>query len=449
MKKILIIDDEKDIRFLLSSILSDEGYETLQAGTIEDAELEIDTNDFNLAIVDISLNDKKKDGIYLLKKIKKINKFIPVIMISGHATIQLAVDSMKLGAYEFLEKPFNKDRLLNFTKRALETYDLQNKNKNLQKLFYDTYEIIGDSKEIKSIRDTIKKISSTDTRVLIFGPSGSGKELIARTIHKNSLRQDFPFTVCNGALLNPETFDTELFGIKKSDGTIIQGFFEKSNKGTLLIDNVSDIPLETQAKILRVLTEQKFRRVSDDKEITTDVRVLTSSSKDLREEILAGNFREDLFQRIAVVSISIPSLKNRNSDIPLLIEYFSQKISKNLGKREISIRPNYTQLYKYDWLGNVRELRNLVERIIILSEGSDKGVNQIIKESIETKASSESSTSLDFDSPLKAAREQFEKEYLTHQLKKNGLNISKTAENIGMERSALHRKLTSLGITYK
>ena len=449
MKKILIIDDEKDIRFLLSSILSDEGYETLQAGTVEDAELEIDTNDFNLAIVDISLNDKKKDGIYLLKKIKKINKFIPVIMISGHATIQLAVDSMKLGAYEFLEKPFNKDRLLNFTKRALETYDLQNKNKNLQKLFYDTYEIIGDSKEIKSIRDTIKKISSTDTRVLIFGPSGSGKELIARTIHKNSLRQDFPFTVCNGALLNPETFDTELFGIKKSDGTIIQGFFEKSNKGTLLIDNVSDIPLETQAKILRVLTEQKFRRVGDDKEITTDVRVLTSSSKDLRQEILAGNFREDLFQRIAVVSISIPSLKNRNSDIPLLIEYFSQKISKNLGKREISIRPNYTQLYKYDWLGNVRELRNLVERIIILSEGSDKGVNQIIKESIETKASSESSTSLDFDSPLKAAREQFEKEYLTHQLKKNGLNISKTAENIGMERSALHRKLTSLGITYK
>ncbi len=449
MKKILIIDDEKDIRFLLSSVLSDEGYETLQAGTVEDAELEIDTNDFNLAIVDISLNDKKKDGIYLLKKIKKINKFIPVIMISGHATIQLAVDSMKLGAYEFLEKPFNKDRLLNFTKRALETYDLQNKNKNLQKLFYDTYEIIGDSKEIKSIRDTIKKISSTDTRVLIFGPSGSGKELIARTIHKNSLRQDFLFTVCNGALLNPETFDSELFGIKKSDGTIIQGFFEKSNKGTLLIDNVSDIPLETQAKILRVLTEQKFRRVGDDKEITTDVRVLTSSSKDLREEILAGNFREDLFQRIAVVSISIPSLKNRNSDIPLLIEYFSQKISKNLGKREISIRPNYTQLYKYDWLGNVRELRNLVERIIILSEGSDKGVNQIIKESIETKASSESSTSLDFDSPLKAAREQFEKEYLTHQLKKNGLNITKTAENIGMERSALHRKLTSLGITFK
>lgn len=449
MTKILIIDDEKDIRFLLSSILSDQGHEILQAGTVEEAELEIDKNDFNLVIVDISLNDKKKDGIYLLKKIKKINKFIPVIMISGHATIQLAVDSMKLGAYEFLEKPFNKDRLLNFTKRALETYDLQNKNKNLQKLFYDTYEIIGDSKEIKSIRDTIKKISTTDTRVLILGPSGSGKELIARTIHKNSLRQDFPFLVCNGALLNPETFDTELFGIKKNDGTIIHGFFEKSNKGTLLIDNVSDIPLETQAKILRVLTEQKFRRVDDDKEIITDVRVLTSSSNDLREEILAGNFREDLFQRIAVVSISIPSLKNRNSDIPLLIEYFSQKISKNLGKREISIRPNYTQLYKYDWSGNVRELRNLVERIIILSEGSDKDVSQIIKESIETKVFSESSTSLNFDSPLKAAREQFEKEYLTHQLKKNGLNISKTAENIGMERSALHRKLTSLGITYK
>ena len=449
MKKILIIDDEKDIRFLLSTILVDEGYETLQAGTVEEAEGIIGNKAFDLAIVDISLKDKKKDGIFLLKEIKQINKHLPVLMISGHATIQLAVDSMKLGAYEFLEKPFNKDRLLNFVKRALESFDLQNQNKNLQKLFFDTYEIIGDSKEIKNIKDVIKKISTTDARVLITGPSGSGKELVARTIHKNSLRQDGPFSVCNGALLNPETFDIELLGMKNPDGSILQGHFEKANNGTLLIDNVSDIPLDTQAKILRILTEQKFRRVGDDKEIITNVRVLTSSSKDLRSEIESGNFREDLFQRVSIVSINVPDLKSRHTDIPLLVDYFSKKISQNLGKKEFSLNSNLTKLYQHNWPGNVRELRNLVERIIILSEGSNKNVNDIINESINAKKSSGSIDLLDFDSPLKMAREQFEKEYLIHQLKKNGSNISKTAENIGMERSALHRKLTSLGISYK
>ena len=449
MKRILIIDDEKDIRFLLSTILVDEGYETLEAGTVEEAEGIIGNKVFDLAIVDISLKDKKKDGIFLLKEIKKINKHIPVLMISGHATIQLAVDSMRLGAYEFLEKPFNKDRLLNFAKRALESFDLQNQNKNLQKLFFDTYEVIGDSKEIKNIKDIIKKISTTDTRVLITGPSGSGKELIARTIHKNSLRQDGPFSVCNGALLNPETFDVELLGMKNPDGSILQGYFEKANNGTLLIDNISDIPLETQAKILRILTEQKFRRVGDDKEIVTNARVLASSSKDLRSEIESGNFREDLFQRVSIVSINVPDLKSRHTDIPLLVEYFSKKISQNLGKKEFSLKPNLTKLYQHNWLGNVRELRNLVERIIILSEGSNKNADDIINESIIAKKSSGSIDFLDFDSPLKTAREQFEKEYLIHQLKKNGSNISKTAENIGMERSALHRKLTSLGISYK
>jgi len=449
MNKILIIDDEKDIRFLLSSILNDEGYKTIEAASVSDSETIINKDNFDLAIVDISLGDKKKDGIFLLNIIKKKNKDIPVIMISGHATIKVAVDSMKLGAYEFLEKPFNKDRLLNFVRRALEAYDLKKENKNLNKLFYDTYEIIGDSKPIKEIKNLIQKIATTDSRVLITGDSGTGKELVARTIHQNSKRKDYSFVVCNGALLNPESFDEELFGIVKSDGSIVKGFFEKADKGTLLIDNISDIPLETQAKILRLLTEQKFRRIGDVEEIFTDARVLTSSSKNIREEINLGNFREDFYQRIAVVNISLPNLKERYSDIPLLLNYFSEKISKNIGKKPISFESNLSKLYQVDWKGNIRELRNLVERIIILSDGSNDNINKLIEENIVIETEKESGNLINLDSTLKLAREQFERKYLNHQLKKNALNISKTAESIGMERSALHRKLTALGIVYK
>ena len=449
MKKILIIDDEKDIRFLLSSILADEDYFTIEASNIQEAEKKIDTEIFDLALVDISLGDKKKDGISLLKKIKKINSDIPVIMISGHATIQIAVDSIKEGAFEFLEKPFNTSRLLNFVKRALENFDLKKENKKLNNLFFDTYELIGNSNSIKEIKNTINKISQSDCRVLISGPSGSGKELVARTIHKNSKRKDNPFVVCNGALLDPQHFDTELFGIENKDGSIVQGFFEKADKGTLLIDNVSEIPLDTQVKILRVLTEQKFRRVDGTRNILTNVRVFTTTSKDLRNEIINGNFREDLFQRISVMQINLPSLKDRIDDLPNLFDYFNKKISENLGKKVISFKSNLTKLYSHNWDGNIRELRNLVERLIILSDGKQKNIAKIIDESIHVNKNNEISGIVNFDSPLKNAREQFEREYLMHQLKKNGSNVSKTAENIGMERSALHRKLTSLGIAIK
>ena len=449
MKKILIIDDEKDIRFLLSSILADEDYFTIEASNIQEAEKKIDTEIFDLALVDISLGDKKKDGISLLKKIKKINSDIPVIMISGHATIQIAVDSKKEGAFEFLEKPFNTSRLLNFVKRALENFDLKKENKKLNNLFFDTYELIGNSNSIKEIKNTINKISQSDCRVLISGPSGSGKELVARTIHKNSKRKNNPFVVCNGALLDPQHFDIELFGIENKDGSIVQGFFEKADKGTLLIDNVSEIPLDTQVKILRVLTEQKFRRVDGTKNILTNVRVFTTTSKDLRNEIINGNFREDLFQRISVMQINLPSLKDRIDDLPNLFDYFNKKISENLGKKVISFKSNLTKLYNHNWDGNIRELRNLVERLIILSDGKQKNIAKIIDESIHINKNNEISGIVNFDSPLKNAREQFEREYLMHQLKKNGSNVSKTAENIGMERSALHRKLTSLGIAIK
>ena len=449
MKKILIIDDEKDIRFLLSSILVDEGYLTIEAGDIAGAEKKIDGEFFDLALIDISLGDKKKDGISLLKKIKKMNSDLPVIMISGHATIQIAVDSIKEGAFEFLEKPFNTSRLLNFVKRALENFELKKENKKLNNLFFDTYELIGKSNPIKEIKNTINKISQSDCRVLISGPSGSGKELVARTIHKNSKRKDNPFIVCNGALLDPQHFDIELFGIENKDGSIVEGFFEKADKGTLLIDNVSEIPLDTQVKILRVLTDQKFRRVNGTKNILTNVRVFATTSKDLRNEIINGNFREDLFQRVSVMQINLPSLKNRIDDLPDLFEYFNKKISQNLGKKVIPYKSNLTKLYSHDWDGNIRELRNLVERLIILSDGKQKNIAKIIDESIQVKKNNEISSIVNFDSPLKNAREQFEREYLMHQLKKNGSNVSKTAENIGMERSALHRKLTSLGIAIK
>src|SRR6056300_117715 len=449
MKKILIIDDEKDIRFLLSSILLDEDYLTIEAGNIAEAEKKIDGENFDLALIDISLGDKKKDGISLLKKIKIMNSDLPVIMISGHATIQIAVDSIKEGAFEFLEKPFNTSRLLNFVKRALENFDLKKENKKLNNLFFDTYELIGNSNSIKEIKNTINKISQSDCRVLISGPSGSGKELVARTIHKNSKRKDNPFIVCNGALLDPQHFDIELFGIENKDRSIVEGFFEKADKGTLLIDNVSEIPLDTQVKILRVLTDQKFRRVNGTKNILTNVRVFTTTSKDLRNEIINGNFREDLFQRVSVMQINLPSLKNRIDDLPDLFEYFNKKISQNLGKKVIPYKSNLTKLYSHDWDGNIRELRNLVERLIILSDGKQKNIAKIIDESIQVKKNNEISSIVNFDSPLKNAREQFEREYLMHQLKKNGSNVSKTAENIGMERSALHRKLTSLGIAIK
>ena len=449
MKKILIIDDEKDIRFLLSNILVDENYTTIEAGNIQEAEKIIDNENFDLALVDISLGDKKKDGISLLKKIKKINSDIPVIMISGHATIQIAVDSIKEGAFEFLEKPFNTSRLLNFVKRALENFDLKKENKKLNNLFFDTYELIGNSNVIKEIKNTINKISQSDCRVLISGPSGSGKELVARTIHKNSKRRDNPFIVCNGALLDPQHFDIELFGIENKDGSVIQGYFEKTDKGTLLIDNVSEIPLDTQVKILRVLTDQKFRRVNGSKNILTNVRVFTTTSKDLRNEIINGNFREDLFQRISVMQINLPRLRDRIDDLPELFDYFNKKISQNLGKKAIPFKFNLTKMFSHDWDGNIRELRNLVERLIILSDGKQKNIEKIINESIQIKKNNEISNIVNFDSPLKNAREQFEREYLLHQLKKNGSNVSKTAENIGMERSALHRKLTSLGIAIK
>ena len=444
--EILIIDDNADIRDIINDMIIDVGFKTRIAANYNQALKEIDKKLPDVAIIDVKLDKGDSDGLELLLHIKKKDKNIPVIIITGHANVEMAIKALKSGAFEFIEKPFNQERLLNFINRAVENINLINKNKEFEnKLFY-SYSLIGNSENIKSIKEQIKKISISESRVFINGPTGSGKELIARKIHKESKRQKGPFTVLNGALLDIKKYELELFGEEKNDGSISYGALEKSNRGILLIDEVSEIPLETQSKILRVLTDQKFKRINGNHDINVDVRIICLSSKDIKKEINNGNFREDLYHRLNVFEINVESLKNRVSDIPLLVEYFSEKISKNYNLKKMDIDTNNNYLLNYDWPGNIRELRNLIERIAILSPDTSDKISNIIKESLKTHDIKIETVENSLSVPLKEARENFEKEYLTTQLRKFNGNISKTADFVGMERSALHRKLKGLGI---
>ena len=444
--EILIIDDNADIRNIINDLLIDAGFKTRLAANYNQALSEIDKKLPNLAIIDVKLDKGDNDGLELLSHIKKKDKNIPVIIITGHANIEMAVMALKAGAFEFIEKPFNQERLLNFVNRAVENINLKNINKEFENRLFSSYDLIGSSKNIQNIKEKINKISTTESRIFINGPTGSGKELIARKIHKQSIRQNGPFIILNGALLDIKKYELELFGEEKNNGTISYGVLEKATGGILLIDEVSEIPLDTQSKILRVLIDQKFKRINGIHDINVDVRIICSSSKDIKKEIETGNFREDLYHRLNVFEINIESLKKRISDIPYLIEYFSKKFSTNYNIKKMNIDTNNRYLLNYDWPGNVRELRNLIERIAILCPDSSDKIFNIIKESLKTpdinNIKSESSLSI----PLKEARENFEKEYLTTQLKKFNGNISKTADFIGMERSALHRKLKGYGI---
>ena len=444
--EILIIDDNSDIRNIINDLIIEAGHRTRLAANYNQALNEIDKKLPDVAIIDVKLDKGDNDGLKLLSHIKTKDQNIPVIVITGHANVEMAIKALKAGAFEFIEKPFNQERLLNFVNRAIENINLKNINKEFEnKLFY-SYELIGNSDNIKNIKDQITKISISESRIFINGPTGSGKELIARKIHKESKRLKGPFTTLNGALLDLKKYELELFGEEKDNGSISYGALEKSNGGILLIDEISEIPLETQAKILRVLIDQKFKRINGNHDINVDVRIICSSSKDIKKEIESGNFREDLYHRLNVFEVNIKPLKNRVSDIPLLVEYFSEKVSKNYNLKKMDIDTNNNYLLNYDWPGNVRELRNLIERIAILSPDTPDKISNIIKESLKTPdlnpVLSENSLSI----PLKEARENFEKEYLTTQLKKFNGNIAKTADFIGMERSALHRKLKSLGI---
>ena len=449
-KEILVIDDNPDIRYLLCSILEEQNFKVRSAANYDQAVLEINNRLPDLAIIDIKLDKPNKDGIDLLKLVNTKNKFTPVIMISGHATVQIAVEAIRLGAYEFIEKPFSKEKILNYVNRGLESASLKKEKDIIENKLFHSFELIGKSPNIVKVKKIIEKLITSESRVLISGPTGSGKELVARKIHKNSSRSKEPFIIINAALLKEKTYERELFGEEFDDGNISFGALERANKGTLLIDEVSEIPFETQANVLRVLIDQKFKRMNGSKDINVNIRLISSSSKDLTELVKENKFREDLFHRLNVMPIELSSLSSRTEDIPLLIDYFKTKLSEINGVKTPDIDIKNDNLYTYSWPGNVRELRNLVERITILSSNESKQkINQVIDDILNPSSETNYNKSLleqSFQSPLKEAREHFEKEYLTTQLKKHHGNISKTADFIGMERSALHRKLKSLGI---
>ena len=448
--EILVIDDNADIRFLICNILKDKGYSIRSAANYEQAVSEINTKLPNLAIIDIKLDKGDKDGIDLLKLLMRLDNSTPVIMISGHANVQVAVEAIRIGAYEFVEKPFSSDKLLNYVKRAIEASNLKKEKNNVENKLFHSFDLIGKSPDILKISKIISKLALAESRILITGETGTGKELVARKIHKNSARADNPFVVLNASLLMENKYEKELFGEEYKNGTIDYGVLEKANNGTLLLDEVSEIPLDIQSNILRTLIDQKFKRINGSEIIKVDIRIISSSSKDLKKLIIEKKFREDLYHRLNVVPINLPPLQSRTEDIPLLVEYFKNKIAEINGVAEAQIDSNNDLLYSYNWPGNIRELRNLIERVTILSLHEDKkDTNKLLTDILNENPDSENNNEIMSNTmsyPLKEAREQFEVNYLVNQLKKNNGNISKTAEFIGMERSALYRKLKSLGI---
>ena len=438
-KRILIIDDEKDIRDSISGILNDEGYNSVTAKNSQEALIKINDNTFDIIILDVWLNDSELDGIQLLKEIKKIDAEIPVLIISGHGNIEIAVDAIKNGAYEFIEKPFSSERLLLTIKRSIETSLFKIENKSLKLKNIDDYKFIGDSNTIIKVKQLIDKVAPTSSRVIIYGDSGTGKDLVAKEIHKNSKYSDGNFIIVNSALMEPDGIEEELFGLEENSRIIKQGFFEQANNGTLFIDEIGDMPIQTQSKILRVLTDSSFYRVGSNKPVNVNARLLCSSTENLEKLVENGNFRMDLFHRLNVVSITLPKLSDRTQDIDELIEYFSKIYSTNANSNTSDLRDYIkTNYMNYDWPGNVRELRNIVERYCIIGGKITEN-----KEQLDSGFNSKNVISM----PLKNARRIFEKNYLESQIQRFNGNISKAASFIGMERSALHRKLKQLGIS--
>ena len=448
--EILVIDDNADIRYLICNILQENGYIIRSAANYNQAVKEINIKLPSMAIVDIKLDKGDKDGIDLLKLLIQKEKSLPVIMISGHANVQVAVEAIRLGAYEFVEKPFSSEKLLNYVKRAVQVATIKKEKNNAEDKLFHSFDLIGNSVEILKLKKTIEKLAAAESRVLITGKTGTGKELVARKIHKSSTRSENPFVVFNAALLQEKNYEKQLFGKEYENGSIDYGVLEQADHGTLLLDEVSEIPFEIQSSILRTLIDQKFKRINGTKDIYVNIRVISSTTKDLKKLIAEKKFREDFYHRLNVVPINLPSLQSRSEDIPLLIRYFKNKVAEINGVPEAQIDENNDLLYSYSWPGNIRELRNLIERVTILTLHEDKkDTNKLLTEILnENPESSNNDSALNntLAYPLKEAREQFETSYLTNQLKKNNGNISKTADFIGMERSALHRKLKILGI---
>jgi two-component system nitrogen regulation response regulator NtrX len=452
-KDILIVDDEADIRDLIAGILADEGYETRTAGDSDQALGEIERRRPTLAVLDIWLQGSRLDGLELLDRIVRTHPNLPVIMISGHGNIETAVSAIKRGAHDFIEKPFKTERLLLQVERAIESARMRRENEQLKTRAGGDIELVGVSSSVSALRQAIDRIAPTNSRILISGPPGSGKEAVARLLHARSRRADGPFVTLNAASMAPERMEIELFGTEGKAGEERKvGTFEEAHGGTLFIDEVADMPVETQAKILRVLIDQTFERVGGRSKVQVDVRVMTATSRDLQQEIAAGRFREDLYHRLAVVPLRVPALRERREDIPLLARYFMKREAEAQGLQSRDLTEDaIAALQTAEWPGNVRELRNIIARLLILAPGEPRG--PITAEMLPTDLGSGAPPVLRGEGneeimalPLREAREIFEREYLLAQILRFGGNISRTAAFVGMERSALHRKLKLLGV---
>ncbi|HEY8603220.1 sigma-54 dependent transcriptional regulator [Tsuneonella suprasediminis] len=448
---ILIVDDERDIRELVAGVLSDEGYECRTAGDSTSALKAVDERRPSLVLLDVWLHGSPMDGLEVLDEIKKREPELPVLIFSGHGNIDTAVSAVSRGAVDFIEKPFEAEKLLLLVQRATETERLRRENTRLRQGFSRGEEFTGNSSAINVVRATLKRVAGTGSRVLISGPAGAGKEVAARLLHSWSTRSDGAFVIVNSARITPERFEQELFG-EESEGKLVRpGLLEMADGGTLYLDEVADMPLSTQARILRVLTEQSFVRVGGNRQIGVDVRVVSSTSRDLQQEMEEKRFREDLFYRLNVVPVAIPSLAERRDDIPALAEHFFTRYAAEQGIDPPDISEEaIAALQAYDWPGNVRQLRNVVERTIILTPREDfrtVEAEMLPSEVSGGKLGGGGSLGTLMGLPLRDARESFEREYLTIQIRRFSGNISKTATFIGMERSALHRKLKLLGLT--
>jgi len=449
--EILVVDDERDIRELVSGVLGDEGYECRTAADSTAALAAIDERRPSLVLLDVWLHGSEMDGLELLDAIKVREPNLPVIIFSGHGNIDTAVSAVSRGAMDFIEKPFEAERLLLLVERATETEQLRRENSRLREGVWGTSEFTGSSAAINNVRATLKRVANTGSRVLISGPAGAGKEVAARLLHSWSNRADGAFVLVNSARITPERFEQELFGEEVDGKQVRPGLLEMADGGTLYLDEVADMPLSTQARILRVLTDQSFVRVGGTRQIGVDVRVVSSTTRDLTVEMEEKRFREDLFYRLNVVPIAIPSLAERRDDIPMLAEHFFTRYSTDQGVPPPEISEEaMAALQAYDWPGNVRQLRNLVERTIIMTPRERLGTIEadMLPSDItggRLASSGEGLTAM-MGVPLREARESFEREYLTIQIRRFSGNISKTASFIGMERSALHRKLKLLGM---
>jgi two-component system nitrogen regulation response regulator NtrX len=451
---ILIVDDEADIRELVAGILDDEGFSTRTARDSDSALTEIANRRPHLVFLDIWLQGSKLDGLQLLEQVKKDHPDLPVVMISGHGNIETAVAAIKRGAYDFIEKPFKADRLVLVAERALETSRLKRQVQELTQIAAPATKLVGRSAVMNQLRQTIEKIAPTNSRVLVVGSSGSGKELAARTIHVLSSRSNGPFVAINAAAITPDQMEVELFGREQVNGAESRkvGALEEAHGGTLYLDEIADMPRETQNKILRVLVDQTFQRVGGTAKVSVDVRIASSTSRNMEAEVAGGRFREDLYHRLSVVPLRVPPLAERRDDIPELVQYFMDQISQSTGLPTRKIATDaMAVLQSHDWPGNVRQLRNNVERLLILAGGEpDTEITadmlpQDVGSMVPSMPGGNGGEQL-MGLPLREAREAFEREYLRAQINRFGGNISRTAEFVGMERSALHRKLKALEI---